>query len=370
MESETPQFSLLTTIVPDQRCNAIVAYGMPGDIKQIKTLIDKIDILLSQVAIEVVIAEVRLIDGQTRGLESLGLNYNLNPVDGTLANFTKGILQPGGEALSYNAQPGVPFDKAAQAFNLTSISTLHNFNLNVIFNTAKIKDNIKILSAPTILTTHNKKGIVNVADTLPFLSYQTSQKDKPDVTTNSIEYKEVGIRLEVTPLIGNNGIIQMDIKQSVKDEARKTTIGSAQNTVEVPIISTRDAESFVSVQSGEVIVLAGLQHVRSVKQKRKMFLLGELPYLGDSWFTRKTETQEIRELIFFLRPTFVAHPSDGASIAQKQMEQSYNVESLDQYFKTGRFKQEECAKPVSEECYKDHGICDLNPFFVDDPNVR
>lgn len=357
--AENLQFSPLTTIVADERSNSIVAYGMPGDLKQVHKLIEKIDVLLSQVAIEVVIAEVRLLDGQTRGLESFGINFNLQPL-----SPGSSTLVPGGNDLSYNVIPGTATPPTGpKAFTLNSFGTLENFNIQTVFNTAKQKDNIRILSAPTILTTHNKKGIIKIVDTIPFLKDQTTQLNLPEVTTNSVDYKDVGIELQVTPLIGQNGIIQMEIKQVVSDISGSTTVGSGVNTQKVPNVSKREAESFVSVEDGEMIILGGLQQVNDVDTKHKMFFFGDLPILGDSIFTSRTKTLTIRELIFFIRPIMVVYPTDDKTRIQKMIDQSYNQEDIQHYIDFGHFTSYGCENvpPTCPPAYCEHNPLDF--FF-------
>ena len=115
------------------------------------------------------------------------------------------------------------------------------------------------------------------------------------------------------PLIGTDGSVQLDIKQIVDDVLGEITIdGNPQ-----PRVGNRETESFVSVRSGEIIVLGGLQRTSDTKSSNR---LGPIPIIGDLLGGRSKEVSRT-DLVFFLRPTILTNtPADNAP-ALRQIEQ-------------------------------------------------
>lgn len=288
---ETKQFSALLTIIPEERTNAIIVSGTRDDIRLIEELVAKIDTLLAQVRIEVVIAEVTLGDNSTSGISELGLQI----VGDKLVGF-EGVGAGIGVTDGVISSPGVvgsgPYDLAAQ----------------VALVTTPRKTVANILSVPTIVTTHNKEGRIFVGESRPVISSYLNEGTTGGITSgyrSTVNAQEIGIRLEVKPLIGPNGSVQLEIKQEVEDILGEIEIdGNPQ-----PRVGIRETNSFVSVRSGEVIVLGGLQRNSN---NRSTSRLGPVPIIGDLLGTRRRETTRT-DLVFFLRPTVLTNtPADHA----------------------------------------------------------
>jgi general secretion pathway protein D len=112
--------------------------------------------------------------------------------------------------------------------------------------------------------------------------------------TSQVSQRDIGIQLKVLPLIGKDGAVQLQVSQSVED-----ILGSVQlDGNDQPIIGRRTTDSFVSAQSGEIVVLGGLQRTITTKSTSR---LGPIPFLGDL-FGSSTDVEEKQELIIFLRP--------------------------------------------------------------------
>lgn len=299
----THEFSNLLTILPEERSNSIVVSGTVDDIRLIRELVDKIDVLLAQVRIEVVIAEVTLGDSETSGIDALGLQVFANRligVSGSGSGTTVGGLDAGGEPTG--------FAQLAGTGSLAGIISL---------STTPRKTNANILSMPNIVTTHNKKATIFVGEQRPVISSYLADAAGTGTAIgtgyrSTVSSKDIGIDLEVTPLIGDDGSVQLEIKQEVNDVTGNITLdGNSQ-----PIIGRRQTESFVSVQSGEIIVLGGLQRN---SQTRNTNRLGPIPILGDLLGTRTR--QNVRtELVFFLRPMVLANTAADNAEAMRRID--------------------------------------------------
>lgn len=281
------QFSALLTILPEERSNSIVVSGTVDDIRLIHDLVEKIDVLLAQVRIEIVIAQVKLTDSSSSGIGELGLTV----VNSKLSSFN--IAAAGGSIPSATFSPGNSLDLTG-AVNLV---------------TTPRKINTTILSQPSIITTHNKEGKIFVGEQRPVISSYLNDSTTTGVNVGSgyrstVSSKDIGIQLSVKPLIGNDGSVQLEIKQEVNDVVGEVEIDLNKQ----PIIGRRTTESFVSVKSGEIIVLGGLQRTEKSKNTNR---LGPIPFLGDLFGSRSREDTRT-DLVFFLRPTVLTNtPADN-----------------------------------------------------------
>ena len=294
------QFSSGITIIADERTNAIVVSGNLDDIRLIKTLVDKLDIILAQVRIEVIIAEVTLSDGATSGIDSLGLRVEGGKLTGIVGS-TSGLSVGGTPASSVSTG-----NTTSSPDYATSLFGKLNAILKV--STTPRKGNTTILSRPTITTTHNKEAKIFVGETRPTITGSTTSNASVGATTpyttSNITQQEVGITVTVKPLIGNDGSVQMDLKQEISDVGDPVTIdGNVQN-----IILKRTTSQFITATSGEILVLAGLQKKSNTKSTSR---LGPIPILGDLLGTR-SRSESRTELIFFMRPFVLTNtPADN-----------------------------------------------------------
>ncbi|MDR3317355.1 MAG: hypothetical protein LBS71_00940 [Puniceicoccales bacterium] len=323
-EEQSAHFSANLTLAADERSNSIIIYGTASDLVQVRTLIANLDILLDQVRIEVIVAQVTLIDGQQSGLETLTLGHNLD--DPGIKSKTTGRSHDINFSSTFGTEGG---SGGVSKFK----GTLKNFALENVFNKAKTNSNIKILSTPTLVTTHNRKAQFKIGEDRPFVDSSTKSDDSNSKERIQLSYKHVGLELTVTPLIGSNGIIQMELEQKVSKHSADVDISG----MKAPMISDKQINSFVSVANEDVIVLAGFKERIDTKGGGKMFILGDIPILGDALFTSKARKEEIVELIIFIKPTIILHPQDEAAYLDKRLEITNFKEDISQYKATGDF---------------------------------
>ena len=285
------EFSSNLTVLPDVRSNSVVVSGTNDDLRLLHELIDKVDIVLPQVRIEVVIVEVKLSDNETNGFNTLGLTVNngkLVGVGGNGGGFNvSGIpstlpspLLPAGTTVVNPAQG---------AFNTTT----NDLSATIGLTTTPRKNDLKVLSVPAVTTTHNKEATIFVGESRPVITGATIAPQTGQVTSQ-VSQRDIGIQLKVLPLIGKDGAVQLQVSQSVED-----ILGSVRlDGNDQPIIGRRTTDSFVSAMSGEIVVLGGLQRKITTRSTSR---LGPIPFLGDL-FGSSTDLEEKQELIIFLRP--------------------------------------------------------------------
>ncbi len=292
-------FSSLLTILADERSNAIVVSGTADDIRLLRELVAKIDVLLAQVRIEVVIAEVTLNDDSDTGIDSLGLRVENNKLTGFLSSG------PGAAIGGIGA--------AGPSGFANSSGYGQNLSAAIGLSTTPRKDNTTILSVPTIVTSHNKEAEIFVGETRPVISGTTTSASGSatgTTTSSTVTQQEIGIRLKVTPLIGPDGSVQLEVEQEVEDVLGTVTIDGN----EQPRIGRRTTTSFVSARNGDIIVLGGLQRDSNSNSTSR---LGPIPIIGDL-FGHRSRSKSRTDLIFFLRPVVLTNTAlDNADVINR-----------------------------------------------------
>jgi len=321
----TNEFSGLIDIQPDERSNAIVVSGVADDIRLIKDLISKVDVLLPQVRIEVVIAEVTLTGNESSGINSLGITTSGSRVTSIAADVA-GVNGGKTESGTLPVTAGITYNPATGG---------HALGLTAILAPLANRSNVEFLSAPTIVTIHNKESKIEVTNKQPVISsinqaagYTNSGTGTTGVNTNpfntssSVTYQDIGIQLTVKALVGVDNSIQMDVDQVVDDVEGAVTIdGNSQ-----PIIGHREAKSSVNVSSDEMIVLGGLQRNRKQADRGKFGILYPIPILG-SLFGPRTNKVDRTELLVFIRP-HVIKPEENLIDTNRQINQQSESEVI------------------------------------------
>jgi general secretion pathway protein D len=323
LNTGSTEFSSIVTIEPDERTNSVVVSGTIGDIRLIRSIVDKIDILLAQVRIEVVIAEVTLSDTSNSGFSSASVTVGTAPNGGTsITNLTASLA---GLGLSPNA--------AIMSAAGTAVTNTVN-PINIIANLTSLGDisHSKILQQTTVTTTHNKQAMITVTDQLPVITGSTSEPLASGTTStasfaqsSTVTYKDIGITLKVTPLIGNDGSIQLTIDQTVDNQGPSVTIdGNSQ-----PSINHREATSFINAQSDELVLLGGFQSSTVSLDRQKEGILFEIPVLSNLFGYRTNDTER-SELLIFLRP-HVLLAGEGTADTHRAIEGMSNRDQVNKF---------------------------------------
>ncbi|HTZ20994.1 MAG TPA: secretin N-terminal domain-containing protein [Opitutaceae bacterium] len=295
------EFSPYITIIPDDRTNAIVVNGTPDDLRLIHELVDQMDIILPQVRIEVVIADVTLDDTDTTGIDALGFQVAANKLTGV--NLSAPTLAISGGTASGNTTSSTYATMTpgglAFGYSLTGILGL---------TTTPRKGKTQIISSTAIVASHNKKSSIFVGEQRPqitgYLNTGTTSTTVGGGYQSNVGQQQIGITLTVTPLIGDDGSVQLSIQTDVEEPLQDVIIdGNAQAHT-----SKRTTDSYVTAKSGEIIVLGGLQKTTDSTSTSR---LGPIPIIGDLLGTR-TKGKHRTDLIFFLRPLVLTNtPADN-----------------------------------------------------------
>ena len=176
------------------------------------------------------------------------------------------------------------------------------------------------------MVSHNEEGIINVSESRPIITSSTSFSDSNNNTRSSVEYRDIGIKLTVTPLIGADGTVQMTIEQTIENVVGTIKVDDNDQ----PIIGIREATSTVSVQDNQVIVLGGLQQNSLTNGNSYVPGFRRIPFIG-GLLGADTKEYDRTELIIFIRPKVLPNPAEAQNLSNAYIEKAEEKEAVVNY---------------------------------------
>lgn len=296
----------------DESTNALILLADPDTVNALEDIVRQLDVPRAQVLVEAAIVEI---SGDIQ--DAVGVQWAINKggMGGTRTNFGNTGLSIGTllQALKDDKPPALP-DGAIVGIGSSSFGAL------VTALSANSKSNL--LSTPSLLTLDNQKAEILVGQNVPFNtgSYTTNSEGSSNPFT-TVERKDIGVNLKVTPHINDGAALRLEIEQEISSIAP-----SVQQVSNTDIITNkRSIKSTILAENGQVIVLGGLIQDDVVQAESKVPLLGDIPWLGKLFRSTK-DTHTKRNLMVFLRPTVVL---DGAGLAAISGKKYRDIRVLD-----------------------------------------
>jgi general secretion pathway protein D len=297
-------------IVPDERSNSLIVYATKEDLQTITNIVDKVDRLLAQVLIEAIIMDVKLTDSK-----ELGISLLMNPQ--RIGNLTSVAGSKNGPDLATNlTASGLP-----GAF---SYFGRYGGDLDVAVKALAANGRGQVLQTPRIQTSHAMPASFFTGETVPYVTstYYGGYGYGP---SSSFQQLEVGIGLDVTPYITPDGLVAMDITQTIEEISGSTEISGVGK---IPNTSRREATTFVSVQDRDTIMLGGYIRTSKTKTASGVPVLKDIPLLGNL-FRSSSQDNARSELIVLLRPTVLKTPRDAAMLATDERDRLPGVREME-----------------------------------------
>jgi general secretion pathway protein D len=201
--------------------------------------------------------------------------------------------------------------------------------LTAVLRAAQKRDNINILSSPHLLTLDNKEAEIVVGENVPFITSQSRDvfptSTNNNIINNTIERKDVGITLRLTPHIHESDFVSLDIFQessAVKGESllNRSDVG--------PTTTKRSAKTSVLVKNGDTVVLGGMMQETFTNTVSQVPLLGDIPLLG-SLFRFKSVSRKKTNLLIMLTPRIIREPGEmleRSAEQQRKATESFNLQ--------------------------------------------
>jgi general secretion pathway protein D len=266
------------TMVIDERTNTLIFYTNGTRYQALQPLIKRMDTLPRQVILEATIAEVTLTDEFKHGVEFAVANGSLG--NGSFGLGTAGAFQTagiGGLAAGWVSGSG---------------------DYSVTANLIKTNSLVNILSSPTLLVRDGVAASITVGNEIPLVTSKTSNPigdTTNERTTSTIERRQIGLTLTVTPTINSQGIVIMEITLDISNE-----LPSSGNST----LLNRQVNTEVVANSGQTIIMAGLISENKSNGDTQVPFLGDIPILGNL-FKSATENRDKTELIILVTPKII-----------------------------------------------------------------
>ncbi|MEZ8729920.1 type II secretion system secretin GspD [Vibrio splendidus] len=318
--------------------NSLVITAQPDIMNALQDVIAQLDIRRAQVLIEALIVEMAEGDGVNLGvqwgnLETGAMIQYSNTgasIGGVMVGLEEAKDQTSTEYYTDNNGNRVPYSVTESGDYSSLASALSGVNgaaMSVVMGdwTALISavatdSNSNILSSPSITVMDNGEASFIVGEEVPVLTGSTagSSNDNPFQT---VERKEVGIKLKVVPQINEGDSVQLQIEQEVSN------VLGANGAVDVRF-AKRQLNTSVIVQDGQMLVLGGLIDERALESESKVPFLGDIPFLGHLFKSTSTQVEK-KNLMVFIKPTIIRDGMTADGITQRK----YNFIRAEQLYK-------------------------------------
>jgi type IV pilus secretin PilQ/predicted competence protein len=300
-EVATALSGLTDKIQVDRGGNRLIVVTSPRVISEIQAIVTELDRPARQVMLE-----ARIVEVSTDGLKKLGIDWDLLNrqgftfiEDNTSGVFTGDNLEEPGPLREAQGIQGTP--------GTLDVWKLRNFNrLPKVFRAfvdMLIRDgNARVLAQPKLVTLNGKEASMLSGQRIPYLVSQTVFAGGAAAPTQSVQREEVGIKLSITPLINADGYITVRIRPEVSSV---TSFRGEQN--DLPVVSTRQAETTVRLKDGSSVVIGGLLNEEKTTGYTKIPLLADIPWIG-GLFRHESTTTSKRDLVIEVTPHLLPDP--------------------------------------------------------------
>lgn len=306
------------SVFADEGLNALVVRGEPSMMQEAEMIVKALDVRRAQVMIVAAIVEISDELGQDLGVQlALGdesgestpiAGTNFNNVGRSLGDVLGAILS---DSVIAPATGGITIGAGQRNENGVSWGVL----LQALSTSAAAN----LLSTPSIITLDNQESEIIVGQNVPFRTGQSTVTG--DGTTNpftTIERRDIGLTLKVTPTISADGLVRLVVEQTTEN------IGDSVESASDIITNKREIKTTVLADDGETIVLGGLTTDDLQVNKSKVPLLGDIPVLG-RLFSSESERRVKRNLLVFLRPTIMLGKADAVAATDEKFQSLWEI---------------------------------------------
>lgn len=284
-------------VTADENNNAVIVFGTAREFAIVEDALRKLDIPPKQILIEAAITEVSLTNNT-----SFGVQWNYASGN-TSVGFSGGAT----------STPTQVFPGFSYFYSGNSISAT--------LNALQQHTQIKVVSAPKLLVLNNQTAALQVGDEVPISTGTATNLTAGNAIVSTIEYKDTGVILKITPRVNASGMVQLDVSQEVSEvSAASGTVTQSQS----PTISTRRIATTVAVRDGQVIALGGLFSDQKTLDRSGIPVLSQIPYIGGLFGTH-TINHVRTELIVLLKPHVLSNDDDAQAVTDELREKLHTL---------------------------------------------
>jgi type II secretion system protein D len=286
------------TVVGDEKSNKLVISTSPRYMDTVLSIVNELDTPPPQVMIQVLLAEVTL-----DTTEQWGMDISVGPFGGE--GYKVGSLA-GGSGVA--TALGVP--------NLSVSSA----DFGILVRSLEAQGKLEILSNPQVTVNNNQKAEINVGDDIGVAG--NTERSSLGTLISSVSRIPVGILMNVTPAISEDGFVRMEITPEISQLTNRTTQINRDQTS--PVIAKRRVDTVVTVRDGQSVVIGGLIQTTQEERRSKVPILGDIPVLGLPFRTKLQEAKKTELLVIVTPRVIPSVPGQAHGMAEDVSEQSVN----------------------------------------------
>lgn len=321
-------------IIADERTNSLLIFASNTDMVMVKSIIEKLDVVLAQVLIESIIMEVSLND-------TLDYGTSIYQPSKTTGNFT------GGGGANNGGVFGVLTNLSSPPAGFGYTGAWGN-DLEVAVRAVAGKGEINVLSRPRVQTSHAVPATLQIGEQFPFVTGTLT--DINGGARSQYQQTFIGINMEILPLINPDGLVVMDITQDIQQRGDSVTIDGNP----VPTTTQRAATAKVAVRDREIVALGGFIRNDRSSNKGGVPFLKDIPGLG-VLFRSTSQSNRRTEMMVLIKPTVLKTP-EAASLAAMDMKDE--MPSLKASTDRARAEERKAAQAAERETRRKLGIKD------------
>ncbi len=300
-----------TKVIADIRSNSLLVFATREDMKMIKDIVEKLDVVLAQVLIETLIMDVTIGNSWNLGVSAAQKPKNFND------NFT------GAGGMNANKFFDFTGGSSTNAFGDLLGSGIKYFgkvneDIYISVAAAAADGRVKVIQRPRIQTSHATPATLFIGSTVPYVTSTYYGGGYGGGPSSSYQQLKVGIGLNVTPFINQEGLVVMKIDETIDELDGSTEI---QGVGAVPNTKSSSLSAEIAVRDGESVILGGIVRNSDDLSKGGVPILKDIPLLG-YLFRSTTSSKKRQESIVLMRPTVLRTPELAAmqvAVERKKM---------------------------------------------------
>ena len=303
VEGSTTEESL-TLVQADEQTNSLIIMAKSDRYSDLRSVINRLDVRRAQVLVEAIIAELRQDKEADFGIQWLAINNALIPTDAdTSRDEALGSIAANFAGIG----PGTAVGLISE----------NNYSFLALGKALDNDTDANVISTPSLLTLDNEEAEINVGQEVPFETGSYTGVGGSNLPSNpftTIERKNVGLTLRITPQISQGNAVKLNIEQEISrvDPQAASNIGAVDVVTNVRSIKTN-----VIVDDGSILVLGGLIDDGVNETEQRVPFLGDIPLLGEAFKARTTSNVK-RNLMLFIRPTIMRNTEMNLAASSKR----------------------------------------------------
>ncbi len=264
------------------RSSTLIVTDSAANLRQVEAMIAALDLPTPQIMIE-----AKLVEVSPQNELQLGIDWDKS----VTGEIFREIILPSGTPNQIAAD--IPLEGGDITYGTLSIQ-----KYAAVLNFLSSKTNSKLVSNPRIIATDNEEAVISVGTTFPIPQINRGVGGQGDVV--SFEYRDVNISLRVTPHVGENETVSLFVNPVVEEVIGEVI--AAGNSA--PITSLRTVETVVTLKNNETMVIGGLIRENTIDTVSKVWLLGDIPLVGN-FFRNREKMAKQTDLLIFITPRIV-----------------------------------------------------------------